>query len=501
MAKYKRGLHTQVSSIFDDLSVPEIENSPASVPKPKDIAAVDAAGVSVEESCIRRGGAVQMSEAGRIRNFLRKILTFLEVRGVSYAKVSLCCVVILFFCSGAYTQSQPGDVNESVVETVGRRDPFEQITPQPDKLSLIKKVFDERQEVEADPELFVETVMLKFLDAKNLQTALANMKTDRGSITADSKNNSLIICDTRENVEKVLAEIRKADTTPKQIMVEVVILDVKLENETDIGVNWDMLSDRLLDITYRQNFTSRLTSTVKDADTLADATAYNSLGGPAGNISVAFGSVRQVVTLLQTKKDVEILASPRVMMVSGQSAYIEAVDEIPYSEQSSTSEGGSLTYTEFKPVGVKLRVSATITDENEILLSVDAEQNVQVGSTAPPRVDTRKAQASLLLKDGQVVIMGGLRRQEKTKTVKQIPLLGDLPIIGELFKSTNEVVNNSELVVFLSPHIHDGEAPSAEEMEKFNEISKRSLLELPDEPTTGDYIEGIGREALGILGE
>ena len=125
-------------------------------------------------------------------------------------------------------------------------------------------------------------------------------------------------------------------------------------------------------------------------------------------------------------------------MVSGQSASIEAVEELPYTELTGTAQGGAqaLTSTQFKLVGVKLDVEATLVDSNNIFLTVKAEQNVAVGqsTTLVPIVDTRKAKSSLMLRQGQVVVFGGLRRQDKTKTTKQIPILGDIPILGELFK-------------------------------------------------------------------
>ncbi|GAG18699.1 unnamed protein product, partial [marine sediment metagenome] len=262
-----------------------------------------------------------------------------------------------------------------------------------------------------------------------------SMSSEYGSISIDTKSNSLIVCDTKDNLPKILAAIRRADKNPEQIMIEVVILDVQLDDDTEIGINWDILSDETYDIGYRQNFTTRLGSTIESAANIANATAFNTTG-LAGNFSVISGTIRNVVHLIQQKREIEILASPRVMMVSGQSAIIEAVDEIPYQEESSTAAGGLLTYTEFKLVGVKLQVSATLTDGNDILLTVDAEQSVQVGTTTPPRVDTRKAKTSLLLRDGQIVVLGGLRRQEKTKEVDQIPILGDIPLLGLLFKST-----------------------------------------------------------------
>ena len=395
----------------------------------------------------------------------------------SYIKILLCCLVIAICGRGAYTQEEAPqeEAPKATRPDVGRQDPFSQVARDKPK-SSIKKVFQSEQaeeEEEEVPELFVETVMLKFLGAKNLQTALANMTTADGAIAVDAKSNSLIISDTAENLAKIVSEIRKADKTPRQIMVEVVILDVKLQDDTEIGVNWDVLFDDKHNITYEQTVSSTLaTSSVIGGD----------FGIITGNI------VSNVVHALQEKKDVEILASPRVMMVSGQSAYIEAVDEIPYQEDSQTTEGAAtITYTEFKPVGVKLTVTATLTDDNDILLTVDAEQSVQTGTTeGAPQVDTRKVRTSLLLRDSQIVIMGGLRRQEKTKEVDQIPLLGDLPIIGELFKNTKNIVKNSELVVFISPHIHKGEPPSEDEMAKFNEITNRPLLKLPEQGDTGE---------------
>ena len=335
------------------------------------------------------------------------------------------------------------------------------------------------------PELFVETVTLKFLDAKNLQTAIGGMSSTLGIISADTNTNSLIICDTKQNLQRILAEIRKADKTPQQIMVEVVILDVQLNDDTEIGINWDILSDKNYDVGYKQNFTtSRLGSTAESESTIGNATAFVTTG-LGGDFSVISGNIRNIVHLVQQKRDVEILASPRVMMVSGQSATIDAIEELPYTEVTDTSEGGAgaLTSTEFKEVGVKLQVSATLTDGNDILLTVDAEQNVTSGqsNTEVPIVDTRKASTVLLLKDGQVVVFGGLRRQEKTKEVDQIPIIGDLPIIGELFKSTHTVVRNSELIVFLSPHIYRGEPIDDDEMAKFREIRDKPLLSLPED--------------------
>jgi type II secretory pathway component GspD/PulD (secretin) len=392
-------------------------------------------------------------------------------------KIPTC--VILTICAGyCLTQSHQVIGAQSKASAVGRDNPFADIprVVQPAPPSVLQTL----EPVEEAPVLFVQTIMLKFLDAESLKDAIGNMSSPHGIIVTNAKNNSLIVCDTKENLERILSEIKKVDKTPRQIMVEVVIVDVQLSDDTEIGVNWDFLSDEIENGVYRQNFTTRLGSTIKNETNTGNATAFNTTG-LGGDFSVINNSIRNVVAMLQQKKNVEILASPRVMVVSGKTASIEAVRELPYNEIVNTSMGGSMSRTEFKKVGVSLDVTATLTEEDLIFLTVDSEQNVTVGEslTNVPIIDTRNTRSELLLKDGQLVVMGGLRRKEITKQTNQIPILGDIPLLGLLFKYTNTVVNNTELIVFLSPHIYkEGEPIPEDAMEKFWEIKERPMPSL-----------------------
>ena len=94
-----------------------------------------------------------------------------------------------------------------------------------------------------------------------------------------------------------------------------------------------------------------------------------------------------------------------------------------------------------------------------------------------------------MLTDGQILVIGGLRRKETQKQTNQIPFLGDIPIVGAAFKSTDTIQNNSELLVLLSPHIYNGEKPTDAEMAKYNEITKRPLLEIPENERQKDKKE------------
>jgi len=395
-----------------------------------------------------------------------------------FVKKTPACVILTICAGYCLTQSHQVIGAQSKASAVGRDNPFADIprVVQPASPAALQTL----EPVVESPELFVQTIMLKFLDAESLKDAIGNMSSPYGIIVTNAKNNSLIVCDTKENLEKILSEIKKVDKTPRQIMVEVVIVDVQLSDDTEIGVNWDFLSDEIENGVYRQNFTTRLGSTIKNETNTGNATAFNTTG-LGGDFSVINNSIRNVVAMLQQKKDVEIIASPRVMVVSGKTASIEAVRELPYNEIVNTSMGGSMSRTEFKKVGVSLDVTATLTEEDLIFLTVDSEQNVTVGEslTNVPIIDTRNTRSELLLKDGQLVVMGGLRRKEITKQTNQIPILGDIPLLGLLFKYTNTVVNNTELIVFLSPHIYkEGEPIPEDAMEKFWEIKERPMPSL-----------------------
>lgn len=332
----------------------------------------------------------------------------------------------------------------------------------------------------APPEVRLETIVLKFLDATSLKAVLDKMVSMYGSVAVNEKTNCVIVCDTPENLSRIVSEIKKADRTPLQIMVEVVILDVQLRNDAEIGVNWDFLSSDPKDAAYRQSLTSsRLSAVPPSDDTLGSGTAYATVG-LAGEFSVVTGSVRNVLHAIQQKRDTQILASPRALVVSGQLATIKAVEEIPYRELIDTATGGAnaMTSTKFKEVGVTLTVKATVTDGNNIYLDVKTAQNVTAAMSegGVPVVDTREANTFLLLRDGQTVIIGGLRREEKTKQTNQIPILGDLPLIGLLFKSVNTVTSHSELVVLLSPRIYSGGPVPSEVAARIDRLQSRSPL-------------------------
>ena len=403
-------------------------------------------------------------------------------------KILVCCIMLMFLGYAGQVRSAPDITDESMLDIVGRQDPFKMVTPIIEaKRNIIQKMVGSKtgaanMELEEKPDLFVETVMLKFLKAANVELIARNLTSNYGTVGVDKETNSLIICDSKENLQKIIYEIRKADRTPKQILIEVVIVDVQLNDETEIGVNWEhMFGDSDFGTSYGTD--SRVHS--KNYNQIFAATSEGGLFGLIQNgISVTVHALQQV-------RNAEILASPKILVLSGHEAEIKTVEEIAYTElgqspsAGGTAGGYAISTTKFKDAGITLKVKPTVTDEGKILIDIEPEQSVNTGvntvtGSDVPVVEKRTAKTTLLMRDGQVAVLGGLRKKETRLTNDRVPLLGDLPLIGLLFSNDKTEVKLSELVVFISPHIYTDGPLSDEEMKKFNELRTAPSLQFPE---------------------
>ena len=185
-----------------------------------------------------------------------------------------------------------------------------------------------------------------------------------------------------------------------------------------------------------------------------------------------------------------MLANPRVLVLDNEQAEIKIVEEVPYQQLTESTEGsGAVGTTEFKEVGFELRVKPHLTREGLIHLRLNPKFSTQTGTvnivsggdTIPqPIVATRETMTTALIKDNETVVIGGLKKQDKLQQVSKIPFLGDLPLIGLLFRFEGESTTNSELVVFITPHIIKEAVLSPEEQ---NYLSN-SIYPTPVPPKT-----------------
>lgn len=169
------------------------------------------------------------------------------------------------------------------------------------------------------------------------------------------------------------------------------------------------------------------------------------------------------LSILRTQVGAKLLANPRILVLDNETAEFKIISEIPYTEQSSTSAGGSMTSTQFKEVGVVLKVTPHLTRDGMVRLHIMPEFSVvselgaivanSGGARGVPTVDARKVDTKALIKDGQTVVLGGLRKREVTQNISKVPLLGDIPVLGSMFSDVSDSVKTNELIIFITPRI------------------------------------------------
>jgi type IV pilus secretin PilQ/predicted competence protein len=195
-----------------------------------------------------------------------------------------------------------------------------------------------------------------------------------------------------------------------------------------------------------------------------------------------------MLSILHQQVEAKLLANPRVLVLDNETAHFEIIREIPYRELRQVAREDPMTYTEFKNVGVHLQVTPHIAKDGKIRLHIVPEFGTLVSQDAlrvligqdnkgqdtfqnvlgVPTVDIRRADTTAMVKDGQTIVMGGLRKREDSKDITKVPVLGDIPIIGGLFQSETESKLIRELVVFITPRIVTEPALSEAEKKQFN---------------------------------
>ncbi|MDJ0916313.1 MAG: type IV pilus secretin PilQ [Woeseiaceae bacterium] len=308
-----------------------------------------------------------------------------------------------------------------------------------------------------------------------------SLLSDRGSIAVDSRTNTLLVQDTAEKLQDIRRLVRTLDIPIKQVLIESRIVVVNDDFSRDLGV-------RLGVTAFRENSADGVTvisgsGTGTDTmigsalDNLADPSngtifpielpalnnRYNvslPVAEGAGRFSLAVLESDYLVdlelTALEAEGRGEIVSTPRVITANQSEARIEQGVEIPYQQASSSGA----TNVQFKKAVLSLTVTPQITPDNKIImdLNVNKDSVGQVISTGGaggtvPSIDTRQVQTQVLVQDGQTVVLGGIYETERRETITKVPVLGDIPIAGNLFKNKTRTNNKAELLIFVTPRI------------------------------------------------
>jgi type IV pilus assembly protein PilQ len=341
---------------------------------------------------------------------------------------------------------------------------------------------------------------ITYADVAQVESALNKFLSKRGSISSSKGTSDIIVKDVESNIKAIDSFIEKIDRMTAQVMVEVRIYDITSTEGFDIGAEWDagrntpitvfnpnteadsIITNNLTGLTTTDTTTIATTKTNQttwqdsDAGLVSGTESYayrKSKPFVGGSFSDTAGTIRLglldtvdieiALNVLRTQVGAKLLANPRILVLDNETAEFKIISEIPYTESSSTSSGGSMTSTSFKPVGVELKVTPHVTRDGMVRLHIIPEFSVvsELGSIVPnsggtrgvPTIDTRKADTTALVMDGQTIVLGGLRKRTVSQTISKIPILGDVPIMGNLFSDVTEEVKTNELIIFITPKI------------------------------------------------
>jgi type IV pilus assembly protein PilQ len=332
---------------------------------------------------------------------------------------------------------------------------------------------------------------ITYADVVEVEKALNKFKSAQGSISSNPGTSNIIVTDTESKIKAIDTFIQEVDRITPQILVEARIYDITNTDRLDLGVEWQ--AGRNTTYGLGTSGTSDGTGLITGTGTnpagkkspfitgLFDGTAAAKSKDTTGVLRLGFLNANaDVDALIKAQSEAikaKLLANPRILVLDNQQAEIKIVSQIPY-QQLNQGGGSSVSFgtTEFREVGVTLNVVPHLTRDGMIRLQLKPKFSVQTGSVnvgtstenyPQPVIDEREAATVLLIKDGQTVVLGGLRKKDVTKQINKVPLLGDLPLLGSIFRFEGEQAVNSELVVFVTPRIVDTSAMSNAEQQQY----------------------------------
>lgn len=269
-------------------------------------------------------------------------------------------------------------------------------------------------------------------------------------ILADKDTNSLIITASDNDYEIIKAVIQKLDTKHRQVFVEAVVLEMRADKFRELGTN--------LGAVFGYTNSSRDVAAIGGFN--QDPNDLIALARVPG-VEVGTVNIRALLKALQSEDDVNILSTPQILTSDNQKAEIVVAENIPFPGAQSQTVGGNVQTTiERRDVGVILRLTPKVLENDLVRLDVYqeissvTETSQSIGNVVlGPTTNKRSANTTVVVRDGQTVVIGGLIRDNAVVTERKIPFLGDIPLLGWLFKVQSKRLEKTNLMIFLTPHI------------------------------------------------
>jgi len=285
----------------------------------------------------------------------------------------------------------------------------------------------------------------------------------RGSLTVDDRTNSIIAYQTQDRLDELRRVVAQLDIPVRQVLIEARIVEADVGYEKELGVKWRGLSTNNGNWVIGGSTANGVTDGGGTAGTFVDMGVDSATSG----LGIGFITDNTILdlelTAMESTGNGEVISQPKVVTSDKETAKILKGKEIPYQEASSSGA----TTTQFKDAVLSLEVTPQITPDDQVIMEVKVTKD-DIDDSVPringvPALKTNEVNAKVLVRDGETIVIGGVFSTQQSKTVEKVPFLGDLPYLGQLFKSTRVFDNKSELLIFLTPRIMNGSAITPEQ--------------------------------------
>ncbi len=280
-----------------------------------------------------------------------------------------------------------------------------------------------------------------------------------------SMRDTIVVYDYPERLDQIGRMIREMDVKPQQILIEVTILKATLTETTRFGINWNTIGG----ITVSQS---------TNGITVGFAQPTTEIAAGAG-LQVGFTNDKLVslITALEEVTDATVLANPKIMAMNKQAGYINIGSETGYTESTTQTATGTTTSVAFLESGTLLKFRPFICDNGYVRMEINPEESTAStttpagSSTVIPSKTITQVKTNIMVKDGRTIVIGGLFKEDLTSADSQVPVIGDFPVIGALFKKTKDSNIRTELIILITPHIID-ESSDIAAKDKQEDISR-----------------------------
>ncbi len=325
----------------------------------------------------------------------------------------------------------------ATLETIRKEEKFFQET-----ITEKKKSLEDKESFEP---LITEYIPINYSDAEtDIKPHIDQILTkDRGKISVDKRTNMLIVTDIQSKIDQVRETIYRLDKVTPQIMIEAKVVEVSKNFTRELGLGLSFAKTQTAWTGRDKDFSVALNFPTSAPVNSGAFNFYNILGSD-------FLNLQAQIRASETKGDVKVISSPRILTLDNKKAKIKQGLEFAYLERD-TSGGSSV---KFKNIDLLLEVTPHVTPDRRISMTVYLTKNdIDSITNGVPSLSTNEAQTELLVNDNDTIVIGGIVKTTDNKSNSGTPLLSEIPVLGRLFKSNTDIDNRNELLIFLTPSV------------------------------------------------